>query len=563
VIGEDSLEITREEGDAMNKREKDGKGFISRRNFLKWTGGMALALPFAHVRRAHAAEEKTVTVAWDTEIDTLDPASFKTIGAYNVVANIYDTPIYWGVSPIPGKEGFFLSKPGDFVPRLAESWTREKDGATIVFKVRKGVKFPTGNPVTAHAFKYSFDRGLLSPGYMRLIIPTLLMVDSPDQFEVRDDYTFAIKMKKPNPMDMDIIALSNNAILDPAEVKKHATSDDPWAANWLKRNPIGGGPYTLAKNIPGVEVVLEANKGYWQKPPYFERIVLKFVPSEADRVMLIKRKAVDMVVGRPGLSPKNVKSLEGEPGLKIFSVPDTTCHFVSMNQKRPPYDNIKVRQAINYAIPMEAIMPNVLFGYGRLMKSPVPDLTPTYDLTANKYKFDLEKAKALLKEAGYEKGFTTNMAIRLGWIPHEHAAIWMQREFEKIGIKVNIVKETDATFRQSMTQGLHEISIESWQSWVNDPLYHIQWNFHSKAKATNVNFYSNPEVDKLLEENMHETNLDKRNAASRELQKIIIEEAVWGFLWYDNWTRVMKTDLYGLEKRWDTFERYYSLFRKA
>lgn len=549
-------------------KKNDKKGLISRRKFLKWAGGMGLALPFATVpftgsRKAIAAEEKTLTVAWDTEIDTLDPAVFKTIGGYVTIANVYDTPIYWGVSLIPNKEGFFLSKAGDFAPRLAESWTKEKDGTTLVFKVRKGVKFPTGRPVTAHAFKYSFDRGLLSPGYMRIVIPSLLTVDSPDQFEVRDDYTFAIKMKKPTPMDMDIVALSNNAILDPAEVKKHVTSDDPWATQWLKRNAIGGGPYTLAKNIPGVEVVLEANKDYWQKPPYFQRIVLKFVPGEADRVMLIKRKAVDMVVGRPGLSPKNVKSLEGEPGLKIFSIPDTTCHFISMNQKKPPYDNIKVRQAINYAIPMEAIMPNVLFGYGRIMKSPVPDLTPSYDPSANKYKFDLEKARILLKEAGYEKGFTTNMAIRLGWAPHEQAAIWIQGEFEKIGIKVNIVKETDATFRQAMSQGQHEISIESFQSWVNDPFYHLNFNFHTKAIGTNVNFYSNSVVDKLIEENMHEPNLEKRNAASREIQRIVIDEAVWGFLWYDNWTRVMVTDLYGLQKRWDTFERYYSVYRKT
>ena len=552
----------------MKRREGHEKEGISRRTFMKWAGGMGLALPLSNLplaalRKANAAEEKTLTVAWDTEIDTLDPASFKTIGGYTTIANVYDTPIYWGVSPIPNKDGFFLSKPNEFTPRLAESWSREKGGATIVLKVRKGVKFPTGNPVTAQAFKYSFDRGLLSPGYMRIVIPSLLTVDSPDQFEVRDDYTFAINMKKPTPMALDIIALSNNVILDPAEVKKNATAEDPWATQWLKRNVIGGGPYNLVKNMPGVEIILEANKGYWQKPPFFERIVLKFVPNEADRVMLLKRKAVDMVVGRPGLSPKNVKSLEGEPGLKIFSVPDTTCHFVSMNQNKPPYDNVKVRQAINYAIPIEAIMPNVLFGYGRQMKSPVPDLTPSYDPSASKYKFDLEKAKALLKEAGYEKGFTTNLAIRLGWAPHEQAAIWMQREFEKIGIKANIVKETDATFRQAMSKGDHEISIESWQSWVNDPFYHLQFNFNSKAKGTNVNFYSNPAVDKLIEENMHETNLEKRNAASRQVQKIVIEDAVWGFLWYDNWTRVMKTDVYGLEKRWDTFERYYGAYRKA
>ena len=552
----------------MKKKKEEGRGTTTRRDFLKLAGAAGLSLPlmntpFSALRRADAAEPRTLTVAWDTEIDTLDPASFKTIGGYTTIANIYDTPIWWGVSPIPNKEGFFLSKPNDFVPRMAESWSKEKDGSVLVFKVRKGMKFPTGNPVTAHSFKYSFDRGLQSPGYMRIVIPSLMTIDSPDQFEVRDDYTFAIRLKSPTPMAMDIVALSNNAILDQTEVKKYATAEDPWATQWLKRNAIGGGTYNLVKNIPGVEIVLEHNKGSYQKAPYFERVVLKFVPNEADRVMLLKKQAVDMVVGRPGLTPRNIKSLEGEPGLKIFTVPDTTCHFVSMNQKKPPYDNLKVRQAINYAIPIEAIMPNVLFGYGRQMKTPVPDITPSHDPSANKYKFDLNKAKALLKEAGYEKGFTTTMSIRLGWAPHEMAATWMQREFEKIGIKMNIVKETDATFRQAMSQGQHEISIESWQSWVNDPFYHLQFNFNSKAAGTNVNFYSNPAVDKIIAENMHEPNLEKRNAASREAQKIIIEDAVWGFLWYDNWTRVMKTDIYGLEKRWDTFERYQAVYRKA
>ncbi len=551
----------------MKRREEFTGGLTSRRDFLKMAGGVSLSMPFASMafaglRRAEAAESRTLTVAWGTDIDTLDPASFKTPAGYITIANIYDTPVYWGVSPVPQKDGVFLSKPHDYTPRMAESWTKEKDGTTLVFKVRKGMKFPTGNPVTAQAFKYSFDRGLSSPGYMRIVIPSLLTVDSTDQFEVRDDYTFAIRLKFPTPMAMDIICLSNNAILDPSEMKKHSASDDPWATQWLKRNAIGGGPYNLIKNTPGVEVVLEAYKGYWGKAPYFDRIVLKFVPNEADRVMLLKKKAVD-IVAAPGLSPRNVKSLEGEPGLKIFTVPDTTCHFVSMNQKKPPYDNVKVRQAINYAIPIEAIMPNVLYGYGRLMKSPVPDITPSHDPSAYKYKFDLAKAKALLKEAGYEKGFTTTMAIRVAWTPHEQAATWMQREFEKIGIKMEIVKQTDATFRQSITKGQHELVIDNWQSWVNDPIYHLHFNFHSKAAATNVNFYSNPVVDKLIEENMHESNLEKRNAASRQLQKIIIEDAVWGFLWYDNWTRVIPANLYGLEKRWDTFERYQSVYQKA
>jgi peptide/nickel transport system substrate-binding protein len=535
---------------------------IDRRAFLRVTAGAAaLASVASRPARSGAQDRRTLVVAWDTDIDTLDPAQFKAIGGYVTIANCYDTPIAWKVQPIPDRPGFFISKPAQWDPAVAESWSTEREGATIVLKVRKGVKFPGGRPVTAQALKYCFDRGLQSPGYMRLLFPSLLGVKSPEQFEVRDEQTFAMKMEQPNPMGMDIIALSNNALMDPDEVKAHATGQDPWAAEWLKRNIAGIGPYRLAKNEPGVEIVLEATPGYWRPEPYFQRIVLKFVPNEADRVLLLKRKAIDMVVGRPGLSPKNVKSLEGEPGLKIFNVPDTTCHYLCMNQQKAPFNNVKVRQAINYAIPIQAIMPSVMFGYATQMKSPLPHLTPGYTGNLSPYTHDIEKARQLMKEAGVKTPIPVKLAIRVGYVTHEQASVWLQRELEKLGFKVEIVKETDATFRQVAIKGDHELSIESWQSWVNDPWYHLNFLMHSRSKFTNASFYANPVLDKIIDESLAEMNPERRLGNARVAQKIVIDDAVWGFLWYDPWTRVMKTDVSGIEKRWDTFERYYQARR--
>ena len=535
---------------------------MDRRSFLKVTAGAA-ALGGAAVspRHSHAQDKRTLVVAWDTDIDTLDPAQFKAVGGYVTIANCYDTPIAWKVQPIAGKPGFALSQPAQWDGAVAESWAMEREGATIVLKVRKGIKFPSGRPVTAHAVKYCFDRGLQSPGYMRLLFPSLIGVKSPEQFEVRDDFTFALRMDQPNPMAMDILALSNNAIMDVEEVKAHATKDDPWAAEWLKRNIAGIGPYRLAKNEPGVEIVLEAAKGYWRPEPYFQRVVLKFVPNEADRVLLLKRKAIDMVVGRPGLSPKNVKSLEGEAGLKVFDVPDTTCHYLAMNQKKAPFDNKLVRQAINYAIPIPAIMSRVLFGYGIQMKSPLPHLSPGYSGSLSPYRYDIEKARQLMKEAGVKTPIPVKLAVRVGYVTHEQAAVWLQRELEKIGFKVEIVKETDATFRQVAIKGDHELSMESWQSWVNDPWYHLNFLMHSRSKFTNASFYSNPLLDRIIDESLPETRPDRRLGNARVAQKILIDDAVWGFLWYDSWTRVMRTDIVGIEKRWDTFERYYAAKR--
>ena len=196
------------------------------------------------------------------------------------------------------------------------------------------------------------------------------------------------------------MSLLTNSVIDPEEVKSHGTAADPWAAEWMKRNTAGLGPYRLVKNEPGSEVVLEATPNHWRGNPYFERVVIKFVPSEADRVLLLKRKAVDMVSGRPGLSPRSIKSMEGEPGLRIVTLPDTVCHWLCMNTAKTPLSNPKVRQAINYVIPIQAILPNVVQGYGTQMKSPLPSLMPGYLDTESPYKYDLEKARALMRESG-------------------------------------------------------------------------------------------------------------------------------------------------------------------
>lgn len=186
---------------------------LSRRQFLATTAAGTVVLA-ARRREAWAQDPKTLVVAWDSDIDTLDPAAFKTQGGYVTIANTNDPPIQWKVRPMEGKPGLYRSHPREWDPHIAESWTSEDGGATLVFKIRRGARFPSGRAVTAHAVKYSFDRGLLSPGYMKLIFPTLIQVSSPDQFQVRDDYTFAVKMKSASPMGMDTIALSNNAILD-------------------------------------------------------------------------------------------------------------------------------------------------------------------------------------------------------------------------------------------------------------------------------------------------------------------------------------------------------------
>jgi peptide/nickel transport system substrate-binding protein len=225
-----------------------------RRAFLKLsTSTAALAVGDAFgALPAKAETSSTLTVAWDSDIDSLDPHVFKSVGGYAVECNIFDPVVSWKVRPIEGRPGLSRSYPNEFEGSVAQSWSFEYDGKTVVFKVRPGMKFPSGRTVDAAALKYSLDRALLSPGYMRFIIPRMLQISKAEDIVVRDPMTVAINMKgaTPQPMVLNLLALMNMTVLDPELVKPNATEKDPWAAEWCKRNAAGSGPYTLTTNTP-------------------------------------------------------------------------------------------------------------------------------------------------------------------------------------------------------------------------------------------------------------------------------------------------------------------------
>ena len=374
------------------------------------------------------------------------------------------------------------------------------------------------------------DRSLLSPGYMRLVLPLLLRVTKPDQFEWRNNETIAIHMPAPSPFVLDAMALANDALLDPDEVKQHATPDDPWATAWLKRNTAGLGPYQLTKNEPGVGVVLEATKPYWRPAPFFARIDCKFVPNESDRLLLLKRKAIDLVAGRSGLSPRSVKSFEGDKGLKIVTVPDTTCHWLSMNTTKPPFDKPEVRQAVNYAIPIQAIIPNGPVRLWRADEEPAAEPDPRL------------RRVAVAVQIRHREGAGADEAGR-AWCradpggagdPRRLAAARGSRGLDPAGAAAHRLHRQHREGNRCDVPADGQpgqpraVDRSHWQSWINDPFYHLYFNFHSKAKATNTSYYSNPAFDAVIDANMFEPDAAKRLAGAKQAQKILIDDAVLG-----------------------------------
>ncbi len=235
----------------------------ARRGGISETGGIGVGgarhwIGYRPIRGA--AEPRTLTVAWDTDIDTLDPASFKSIGAYTVQANIYDSPLMWKVDPVAGSPGLYPLEAGGIRWQRRRAWSFEDNGATLVMQIRKGMTFPSGRPVNAAAVKYMLDRSLQSPGYMRLVLPLLLRVTKPEQFELRDDETVAIHMPRQAPSHWTRWRWQTTHCWIPRKSSSTRRAGRSWATAWLKRNTAGLGPYQLTKNEPGVGVVLEATK---------------------------------------------------------------------------------------------------------------------------------------------------------------------------------------------------------------------------------------------------------------------------------------------------------------
>ncbi|MEZ4832212.1 MAG: ABC transporter substrate-binding protein [Caldilineaceae bacterium] len=183
---------------------------------------------------------------------------------------------------------------------------------------------------------------------------------------------------------------------DPATWAENGSTEDPWATDWKSKNPGSGGPYTVAEQVAGQRIVLEKNPN-WPGEVKNERVEVQIVPSEANRVLMLKRGDIDIAFG---LGRKDVLALDGEPGIKVLSIPTTDAVMLVMNHSTPPFDNADFRKALAYAIPYEDILSGVYGGNATAMRSVMPNGMPGYTDEYFVYDTDLDKARELLAASG-------------------------------------------------------------------------------------------------------------------------------------------------------------------
>ncbi len=401
---------------------------MKRREFLKSmtaVAGSMVAAPAVWSPAKAQSRQETLLLVSESGPNNLDIHGVGTIvPGYETSWNCYDRLLTHEKKTLAdGSDYYDRDK---IVPELAEDFS--VGDMSITFKLRKDAVFHDGTPITAHDAKWSFDRAVLVGGF-----PTFQMkagsLEKPEQFVAVDDHTFRVDFIRKDNLTIPDLAVIVPCVMNSKLVKSKATASDPWGLDYVKTNVAGGGAYRMVSWQPGSELIYERNDAWKSGPmPKIRRIVWRMVPSAGNRRALLERGDADISFDLP---PKDFAEMKQQARLKIVSTPISNgIQYIGMNVKKPPFDNPKVRQAVACAIPYRKIMDAVMFGQAKPMFGAPHDAATTVSWPQpHSYDTDLDKARALMAEAGLAGGFETTLSFDLGFaVVNEPLCVLLQEK---------------------------------------------------------------------------------------------------------------------------------------
>ena len=503
---------------------------MKRRDFLKASTALAAGTAvFAKGAVFAQSRSDTLSAIGAGFPNTLDPQDPNSVDrpAQGLIETTMDKLVRFGTKKSPeGVEHYdYYNVQGE----IAESWDWSSDGTKLTFKIRKGATFHDGSPVTAHDVKWSLDRAVTHPstrGQMRQGSMT-----DPKQFVAIDDHTFRIDVSQKDNWTVPDLCHPYCTISNSKLALKHATADDPWATKWMRANSTGGGAYKLEAFTPGQQAVYVRNNSWKNGPlPAIKRVIYQVVPEAATRRALVEKGDVDICLDLP---PKDARDLSQGGKIKMQSLPVINgFEFVGMTNSLKPFDNVKVRRAVAFALPYKKLMDVALFGRGRpLFGGPATKPTNIDWPAPFPYDTDMAKAKALLTEAGYPNGFEIPFAFDIGQAAvAEPCAVLIQEALAPLGIKVKIEKMPSGPLGSALEK--HEIPFYYQQSsaWLNDPVYAFQI-FYQTDHRWNLGHFKNAEFDALTKAARFEQDMNKYTDAVLLLKEIAFEQVPFMMLW--------------------------------
>jgi ABC-type transport system substrate-binding protein len=469
--------------------------------FAAWAATAVAAPAFAQDTPKRGG---TLTYGMVTEVASLDPHVYSGSSWKVINHALYSSLL-----------GFDAS--GKIVPALAEKWEVSADAKTYTFTLRSGVTFHKGQKLAAQDVKYSFDR-ILDAATGATLRGNLqgLTVDAVD------DRTVRMTLAEPDTGFLNIVALPEAAIV---------------SAEWMKGSPNvkaeanGTGPFVLAEYEPKVRALVKRNPSYYVKDqPRLDQVVFRMISNGDARVNALRTGATDMIEFVPW---KDIDILKQLPGIEVQSAGGAFMNLW-LNSSKPPFNNPKVRQALNYAVDREAISKAAYFGHGTPLSGPPNGGdTPFFneDL-AKAYSYDPAKAKALMAEAGFANGFETEMIVYQGLTIYTTTAQILQSNLKDIGINVKIKLSEWANVVEAKDKGQYEVMI--WGVSVKLPgpdAYAYYFSSDSTYWAKPIG-YADRDLDRILRQARSTVDEGQRKALYRSAEERIVQTSPWVFI---NW----------------------------
>lgn len=456
---------------------------------------------------AEAVDGGDLVFATLSDAANLDPHTSTDVPSASVLANI--------------TEGLVKKdKDGEIVGSLAKSWTAVDD-VTWEFVLNEGIKFHDGTDFNAAAVKKNFDR-ILDP---EVAAPRAFLLESVKEVEVVSDYVVRLHTHYPfapllNHLNHPVAVIISPAQID-ADYEKIKAGE---AAGQLinAEGPIGTGFMKFVSWTPGTEVKLENNQDYWSQKAYLDSVTFKVIPESATRAAELEAGYAHVI---EPVQPNEVSLIESSTNA-IDITPGSSLSYIGFNINKKPFDDVRVRQAISMLVDQKSIIDGIYEGIGDPAKGPLAPSVFGYDDTITPLTYDVEKAKALLAEAGFEEGFTTTI-----WTndnpQRQNIAIMLQESLKQVNITANIEVVEWGAYLAKTAAGEHDMYILGLSNPVGDADYFLTQLFHSKnhGDAGNRMFYTSETTDKLLDEAREEIDTTKRLALYKQIQEILIEDA--------------------------------------
>ncbi len=501
-------------------------------------------------------EERTLLIAVPGDIQNLDPTlSSGDLLTQEVLTAVYSFLIDFEVVE---EDGVPVGDPNSFVGDVAETFEFSDDGTTVTFYLREGLQFSNGDPLDAHAVKFTYDR-VFGQGGVTAALTSMAAVEDEDSIQVIDDHTVEFTLSQANELLLGNMTQFGHSILNPNIVEPHMTEDDPWAHDWLRTNTTDteSGPYVMESWEPDNQIVLRRNPNYWREVKN-DRIILQIIPDSSSRMSQVVAGSVDLAYEIP---TENLAELEENPDLTVHANTTRAVTYIGMNNEIEPFDNVQLRQAISYAVPYDTIINQVIHGYGSQLTGPIPEGTPSHTDEFFVYDEDLDQARELLEEAGFGDGLELTLTIPNDSAEDRDVAVWVQSNLREIGVDLEIEEMPRSAFNERKQRHEHAFFVDNWISITNDALYHVFWLLRSEC--CNYARYGNQEVWDLIDTYMLSDDEDERDEAAREVQRLAVEEAAWVFLYQPDLVIVTQADVHGYTfYSADRYMRYQHLYKE-